>query len=113
MDETTFQTFISPDNFVAQILLAYFAATLVIMQIYLVYKIPHRLSMYHIFGSIYTWVDSIEHRLPVEFYHHIRWPLCVVKVFILNYRVFGSDVTGLVHLALFLANDGHSQRRPS
>ncbi|KLJ12933.1 hypothetical protein EMPG_12100 [Blastomyces silverae] len=109
MDEPTFQTFISPRNSVTQILLAYFAATLVIMQIYLVYEIPHRLSMYHIFSSIFTWVDSIENGLPVAFQHHIVWPVRVVKAFTLNYAAFKSDVTGLVRLTLSLANGGYSR----
>ncbi|OJD21757.1 hypothetical protein ACJ73_06901 [Blastomyces percursus] len=109
MDEPTFQTFIAPRNSATQILLAYFAATLVIMQIFLVYEIPHCLSMYQIFSSIFAWVDSIDSRLPVEFQRHIIWPVHIVNAFTLNYEVFKSDVTGLVRLTLSLANDGCSR----
>lgn len=105
MDEQDFQQFIAPENSLGQVILNYFSAVLVVMQPYLKHEIPARLSLYRLFSATTRWTISSRNLISAEWLVYAQWPFDVTRAFRSNFAAFGSDVEGLIHHVLMLANN--------
>lgn len=76
--QESFQAFISPDNRVAQVLLAHFLVIQVVLGPILIYE---RLGCEQVFApsAMLTWLDNIQKTVGDAFQPYLEWPMAVVE----------------------------------